>query len=140
PRRSRSFSTAVVIQFGSASLRALTDRVEMLPASLFFNELAAKRLDFLRQLVPNSKNIAVLINADFGPSARFRADLEAATRALGLATPILQASKPSEIETAFDSLAHTQPDALLVGAGPIFRQSPRAFGGTRCRDCNAHGI
>jgi putative ABC transport system substrate-binding protein len=46
--------------------------------AIFFNELAAKRLDLLSQLVPNSKNVAVLINADFGPSARFRADVEAA--------------------------------------------------------------
>jgi putative ABC transport system substrate-binding protein len=87
--------------------------------AIFSNELAAKRLDLLRQLVPNSKNIAVLINADFGPSARFRADVEAAARALGLATPFLEASKPSEIETAFDSLTHTRPDALLVGPGPF---------------------
>ena len=87
--------------------------------AIFSNELAAKRLELLHQLVPNSKTIAVLINADFGPSARFRADVEAAARALGLATPFLEASKPSEIETAFDSLAHTRPDALLVGPGPF---------------------
>ena len=87
--------------------------------AIFSNELAAKRLDLLRQLVPHSRSIAVLINADFGPSARFRADVEAAARALGLATPILQASKPEEIETAFDNLAQTRPDALLIGPGPF---------------------
>jgi putative tryptophan/tyrosine transport system substrate-binding protein len=87
--------------------------------AIFSNELAAKRLDLLHQLVPNSKTIAVLINADFGPSARFRADVEVAARALGLATPFLEASKPSEIETAFNSLAQTRPDALLVGPGPF---------------------
>jgi putative ABC transport system substrate-binding protein len=86
---------------------------------IFSGQLAAKRLELLRELVPSSKTIAVLINADFGPSARFRADVEAAARALGVATPILQASKPAEIETAFDSLAHTRPDALLVGPGPF---------------------
>ena len=36
-----------------------------------------------------------------------------------MATPILQASKPGEIETAFDDLAQTGPDALLVGPGPF---------------------
>jgi putative ABC transport system substrate-binding protein len=87
--------------------------------AIFSGELAAKRLELLRELIPGSKTIAVLINVDFGPSARFRADVEAAARALGLATPILQASKPSEIETAFDSLAQTRPDALLVGPGPF---------------------
>ena len=87
--------------------------------STFSGELAAKRLELLRELIPGSKTIAVLINADFGPSGRFRTDVEAAARALGVTTPILQASKPGEIETAFDSLAQTRPDALLVGPGPF---------------------
>ena len=87
--------------------------------AIFSGELAAKRLDLLHELVPHSKSIAVLINSDFGPSARFRADVEAAARALGVAIPILEASNPSEIETAFDSLSQTRPDALLVGPGPF---------------------
>ena len=87
--------------------------------AIFSRELAAKRLELLRQLIPNSKTIAVLINADFGPSALFRADVEAAASVLGLATPFLEASKPSAIETAFNSLAQMRPDALLVGPGPF---------------------
>jgi putative ABC transport system substrate-binding protein len=87
--------------------------------AIFSGELAAKRLELLRELIPGSKTIAVLINVDFGPSARFRVDVEAAARVLGVATPILQASKLGEIETAFDSLAQTRPDALLVGPGPF---------------------
>ena len=87
--------------------------------TIFSNELAAKRLDLLREIVPHSKSVAVLINLDFGPSARFRADVDAAARALGLAAPTLQASNPGEIETAFNNLAQTRPDALLVGPGPF---------------------
>ena len=86
---------------------------------IFSRELAAKRLELLRQLIPNSKTIAVLINADFGPSALFRADVEAAAGVLGLATPFLEASKPSAIEMTFNNLAQTRPDALLVGPGPF---------------------
>jgi putative ABC transport system substrate-binding protein len=87
--------------------------------AIFSGELAAKRLELLRELIPGSKTIAVLINVDFGPSARFRVDVEAAARVLGVATPILQASNLGDIETAFDSLAQTRPDALLVGPGPF---------------------
>jgi putative tryptophan/tyrosine transport system substrate-binding protein len=87
--------------------------------AIFAGELAAKRLELLHELIPGSKTIAVLINLDFGPSARFRADVEAAARALGLAAPILEASNPSEVETAFNKLAQTRPDALLVGPGPF---------------------
>jgi hypothetical protein len=75
--------------------------------------------DLLREILLGSKTIAVIFNADFGPSARFRVDVEAAARALGLAIPFLQASNPSEIETAFNSLAQTRSDALLVGPGPF---------------------
>src|SRR5262249_50359049 len=87
--------------------------------AIFSRELAAKRLELLRQLIPNSKTIAVLIKEDFGPSALFRADVEAAASVLGLATPFLEASKLSAIETAFYSLAQTLPHALLVGPGPF---------------------
>src|SRR6476620_1121320 len=66
--------------------------------AIFSGELAAKRLELLRELIPSSKTIAVLINVDFGPSARFRTDVEAAARALGVATPILQASKPVKLK------------------------------------------
>jgi len=72
--------------------------------AIFSGELAAKRLELLRELIPGSKTIAVLVNLDFGPS-HFQADVEAAARTLGLATPILRASNSSEIETAFDNLA-----------------------------------
>jgi putative ABC transport system substrate-binding protein len=87
--------------------------------AIFSSQLAAKRLELLRELVPGSKTIAVLINADFGPSASFRTDIEAAGRSLGVATPVVQASKLGEIETAIDSLAQTRPDALMVGPGPF---------------------
>jgi len=43
--------------------------------SIFSGEL---RLELLCERIPGSKTIAVLINVDFGPSARFRADVEAA--------------------------------------------------------------
>jgi putative ABC transport system substrate-binding protein len=87
--------------------------------AILSGELAAKRLELLRELVPHSKVIAVLINSDFGPSSRFQADIEAAARALGLATSFLLASTAGEIEGAFNGLAQSHPDALLVGPGPF---------------------
>jgi putative ABC transport system substrate-binding protein len=87
--------------------------------SILSNELAAKRLDLLRELVPHAKTIAILINSDFGPSGRFQSDAEAAARALRLSIEFLQANNEPEIDHAFNSLAQTRPDALLVGPGPF---------------------
>jgi putative ABC transport system substrate-binding protein len=53
--------------------------------AILSGELAAKRLELLRALVPQARTIAVLINPDYRPvSQRFKADIEAAARALGL--------------------------------------------------------
>ena len=87
--------------------------------SILSGELAAKRLEILRTLVPQAKTIAVLINSDFGPSGRFRSDVEAAAGALGVPIEFLQANDEREIDRAFGKLAQTRADALLVGPGPF---------------------
>jgi putative tryptophan/tyrosine transport system substrate-binding protein len=87
--------------------------------SILSGELAAKRLDLLRELVPHAKTIAILIKPDFGPSGRFRSDIEAAARALRLSIDFLQANNEREIDEAFNTLAQTRADALLVGPGPF---------------------
>jgi putative ABC transport system substrate-binding protein len=109
-----------MIPFGSALLRVLVDRVEMPPEWLFFPmnwrrsglSFCASLFRIRRPSPFSSIRISRL-------SGRFRADVEAAARALGLATSFLQASTASEIEGAFNSLAQTRPDALLVGPGPF---------------------
>ncbi len=82
-------------------------------------ELAAKRLDLLRELVPHAKTVAILINSNFGPSARFQADADAAAHALGLTIDLLQANNEREIDAAFAHLGGARADALLVGPGPF---------------------
>jgi putative tryptophan/tyrosine transport system substrate-binding protein len=66
--------------------------------SILSGELAAKRLALLRELVPDAKAIAVLINSDFGPSGRFQSDVEAAARALSLSIEFLQANTESPFQ------------------------------------------
>jgi putative ABC transport system substrate-binding protein len=56
--------------------------------NIFSGETATKRLDLLHELVPLAARIAILINTDFTASLRFQDDVEAAARALGLATEL----------------------------------------------------
>ena len=87
--------------------------------SILSGELAAKRLDLLRELVPHAKTIAILINSDFGPSGHFQSDVEAPARALRLSIEFLQTNNEREIGEAFNTLTQTRTDALLVGPGPF---------------------
>ncbi|HLX16100.1 MAG TPA: ABC transporter substrate-binding protein [Bradyrhizobium sp.] len=87
--------------------------------SILSFELAAKRLELLLNFVPQARLIAVLINSDFGPSGRFRADIESAGRALKLPVQFLPANNEPEIDAAFKMLAQARADALLVGPGPF---------------------
>jgi putative ABC transport system substrate-binding protein len=87
--------------------------------AILAGELAAKRLALLKDLLPNPKTIAVLINSDFGPSGRFQTDIDSAARALGLTIKFLSASNGQEISEAFANLAQTRVDGLLVGPGPF---------------------
>jgi len=88
--------------------------------TIFSGGLAAKRLGLLRDLVPQAKIVAVMINSDWPAAVRFQTDVEEAAHVVGLSIQILRANNESEIDDAFNGLAQTQAGALLVGPGPFF--------------------
>jgi putative tryptophan/tyrosine transport system substrate-binding protein len=84
-------------------------------------ELAAKRLEFTRELVPGAARVAVLVNPTNAMNAENTLrDVEAAARAMGLQIQVLNASTSHEINAAFASLGHERPDALFVGGDGLF--------------------
>ena len=88
----------------------------------FFNaELAAKRLELLRELVPGVSRIGVLVNpANPATSEATLRDVELAARALGLQIIVLNASTSREINAAFTTFVGERPGALFVGTDPFF--------------------
>jgi putative ABC transport system substrate-binding protein len=88
----------------------------------FFNtELAAKRLELLRELLPTAKRVAVLVNpAEATNTESVVRDAEGAARAMGLQIQVLNASTSGEIDAAFATVVRERPDALFVGPGPFF--------------------
>jgi putative ABC transport system substrate-binding protein len=89
--------------------------------NFFSVELAAKRLELLRELVPAAARIAVLVNPANPASAESTVrDVETAARAMGLQIQVLNASTSREIDAAFASLVRQRSDALYVGTGPPF--------------------
>jgi ABC-type uncharacterized transport system substrate-binding protein len=89
--------------------------------NFFASELAAKRLELLRDLVPAATRVAVLVNpAEATIAEATLRDVEAAARGMGLQIQVVNVSTSREINAAFATLAQERPDALFVGGGPFF--------------------
>jgi len=87
----------------------------------FYNSgLVAKRLELLREIVPQAKMIGFLTNPKIQTSDQNLADMRAAIGVLGGKLLVLNASTEDEIDTAFASAAGQHVDALLVGPDPTF--------------------
>jgi putative tryptophan/tyrosine transport system substrate-binding protein len=89
--------------------------------NFFSQEVSAKRLGLLHELVPKAVRVAVLVNpADATTAEASLRDVQEAARALGLQIQILNASTIREIDAAFGILARERPDALFVAADSFF--------------------
>jgi len=83
-------------------------------------ELTEKRLELLRQLLPRSDRIAVLVNpAEAGRTESTIAAAQAAGRTLGLQIQVFKADTSHQIETAFENMERDRPDALFIGTTPF---------------------
>jgi putative tryptophan/tyrosine transport system substrate-binding protein len=84
--------------------------------SFFGNALGPKRLELLRNLVPQATTIAMLVNPspDAAPERR---DVEAAAQAIGQELIVLEASSDGDIEALFATFAQRGVRALFVGTG-----------------------
>jgi putative ABC transport system substrate-binding protein len=68
-------------------------------------ELVGKRLEFLREIIPDFRRLAVLTNVNFFGSAQEVAEVRAAARVLGVdIVDMLEVRKPEDITPAFASL------------------------------------
>jgi ABC-type uncharacterized transport system substrate-binding protein len=92
----------------------------MTGVSLLVIELVPKRLEFVRELVPDATVIAGLINPKNSNAGRNAAALQEAAREKGVQLHIVEASNESDFESAFASLTPLQAGALVVGADPFF--------------------
>jgi putative tryptophan/tyrosine transport system substrate-binding protein len=85
--------------------------------NLLNTELAAKRLEILRELVPGAIRIAVLVDPTNAPGTDSTLrDLGAAARAMALQIQVLNASTSLELDAAFATLVSERSDALCVGS------------------------
>src|SRR5262245_61342722 len=84
-------------------------------------ELATKRLELLRELLPKAARVAILVNpASADQTEATLREVEPAARSMGLQIQVFNANTSREIGAAFGGMEHERPDALFVGPDPFF--------------------
>jgi putative ABC transport system substrate-binding protein len=86
--------------------------------SLQLPELAGKRLELLREVVPGVRRLAVLIHISDPAALLERNEVETAARKLGLEVVPIDVRGSEEIVTAI-AAAKGRADALYFGSGPV---------------------
>src|SRR5215471_4535235 len=82
--------------------------------NILADELTAKRLELLRELVPGAARVAVFINPNNPVADATVKESEAAAHAMGVQIQALRTSSGREIDAAFELFARERPDALFV--------------------------
>jgi len=84
------------------------------------NELAGKRLELLKQLIPRVSRVAFLRDSDNRASALNLREAESAARTLGLTVQGVGVRGPRELDAAFVAMKRARADAVIVGENTPF--------------------
>jgi putative tryptophan/tyrosine transport system substrate-binding protein len=87
--------------------------------SFVADELTAKRLELLSELVPRAGVFALLVNPNNASAERVIPVEQEAARIKGLQLHVLKAASEGEIDSAFASLVRLHVEALVVAADPF---------------------
>ena len=128
PRAAQSATNAIPIVFTVGSDPVPFGLVKSLSrptgnatgVTLFSSTLMAKRLEFLREVAPAERLIALLMNSD---NLNYQVDIKAAQEAaqgLGRETIVVTARNPQEIDGAFGTIADKRAGAVLIASDPMF--------------------
>ena len=83
-------------------------------------ELASKRLQLLKEVVPRLSRVAVLSNPTNPQNALELSELEGAARSLQVQIQVLEARAPGEFASVYSAATKERADALIVLGGSMF--------------------
>jgi putative ABC transport system substrate-binding protein len=86
--------------------------------SIQATDLAGKRLELLREIVPGLRRLAIVANADASPAMLEMVEVQATARALGLEVATHEIRRPEDIAPALESL-NGRAEALYVCNDPL---------------------
>ena len=97
--------------------------------SLIAPELAAKRLELIRELLPKATLIGELVDPANIYWQRVRPDYEQAFRVMRMQPLFVEVTNPGDIEKAIGHIAGRRADALIVRGDPMFYSKRELIGG-----------
>ena len=93
--------------------------------TLLSTAVVAKRLELLREAVPEVSHLAVLLGPPAPADALFLREAEVGAQAMRMRLQILRAADPNDVERAFAAMSRGRANALLMSEHP-FLFTPRA--------------
>ena len=100
-------------------------------------ELMPRRVELLRELVPDTGDIGLLVNPVDVAAANKSGDMaEAMAGNFGVKVHVLSASREDEFEDVFAKIARLKPSALAIANDPLFDARATALGKLSMR----HGV
>ena len=83
------------------------------------NQLGAKRVQLLHELLPKAARVGLLMNPDNPNVATEQADLKDGAGRFGLQTVVQNARNAAEIDVAFAELVRAKVDAVIAATDPV---------------------
>ena len=96
-------------------------------STYFGPELAAKRLELLKDAMPRVTKVAVLLNPDNPVNGPNLQAMVTAAKLLKLDLQQFEARGPNEFDSAFAAMAKKRVDAVTINEDAIFTSNPRAI-------------
>jgi len=87
---------------------------------IFASAMDAKRLGLLRQMIPDLKQVAVLVNPTYPTVDLQVREVQEGARSLGLQIQVFRAAAVQALEAIFGEMAQSKVQSLLVCADPYF--------------------
>jgi putative ABC transport system substrate-binding protein len=127
-RTAKAATTMIPIVFaygGDPVADGLVDRLNqpggnVTGATFIGSALLAKRMEILREMVPQATDIALLVNPKGTLAERQVSDGTAAAHTLGQRLHVLNTSTESEIDAAFATMIRLNVGAFIVSTDPFF--------------------
>ena len=94
----------------------------------FVAELCAKRLEFLKQVLPRIKRVAALMHPDNASMAPVQLEMAQAGGALGVEVVRFDARAPGEFEDVFSAMVARRADAVVIVEDALFNVNAGRLG------------